>query len=50
MKLFNCIEDIAILVSNQIGRSPLKKEMTNKLFTYKSFVHPCKCVQTNEVC
>ena len=41
---------IAILICKQISSNPCKKEITNKLFPYKSYVYPFKCVQKNDWC
>ena len=36
--------------TKQISSNLFKNDITYKLFTYKSYVYPFKCVRTNDWC
>ena len=38
MKTFNCVQTMKILVSKKINSNSFKNKITNKLFTYKSYM------------
>ena len=49
MKSFNGEETIAILVCKQMSFNSFENKITDKLFTYKSWIYiHLNCVQTND--
>ena len=48
LKPFNCVETITIFMCKQISCNSFKNKITYKVFTWKLYAYPFKCVQTND--